>query len=230
MISESPIYKTGFLVLEGVNGAGKSSLQEGLAAWLREKGQEVLCTREPGGTELGKKLRHLLLEQTERLDPVAELLLFSADRAEHVAKTIIPALRGSHSKVGPKKVVQNGIVICDRFFYSTMAFQGYGRGLALETIEKVSSVAAAGLVPDAVILLDCDPSVGLLRNQKRPERDGFEAMDMDFHARVREGFLHLAKNRPENFVVLDASKRKEDVLALAKNALKAWAAAIKCRD
>ncbi len=190
----------GFIVLEGVNGSGKSTLQKKLNDWATEQGKEVLCTFEPGGTPLGVELRKLLLENkcSERT-PLAEAFLFSADRAEHVETVIRPALD------------RKQLVLLDRYYYSTIAFQGYGHKTPLEPLLTLSETAISGLRPDIVILLDLDPEKGLLRNSDKSESDSFEQEAIDFHTRLREGFLSLADSLPEPFVIIDAELPSDKV-------------------
>jgi len=193
----------GFIVLEGVNGAGKSTLQSGLAEHLRKTGQKVLCTREPGGTTLGKELRGILQEgRVGRINERAELLLFAADRAEHVEQVIKPSLE------------KGELVICDRYFYSTTAFQGYGRGINTDLIQRINEAAIGGVLPDVVLLLDLDPAAGLARNKipGSSKADTFEQESLEFHKRIREGFLAIADASPSPFVVIDASKDPQEVL------------------
>ncbi len=201
----------GFIVIEGANGGGKSTLQRALAAYLEAKGKKVLLTREPGATKLGVELRSILLEgKVGKLTPRAELLLFAADRAEHVETVIRPAVNAG------------SLVISDRYFYSTSAFQGNGRGLDKATIEILNELAVASMLPDLVILLDLDAAIGLARIRERGG-DSFEKEDLAFHRRIRDGFLALADTRPEPFLVIDATQSAAQVLATAKAALdKLW--------
>ena len=193
----------GFIVLEGVNGAGKSTLQRKLVEQARNAGREAVATFEPGSTDLGKQLRKALLEnESGKLEPMSELFLFCADRHEHVRKVIEPALASSQ------------VVVCDRFHYSTTAFQGYGRGLDLRDIAKLTKLAVGNLVPDLVILLDLDPLEGLKRNAHRvgtPGKDSFEAEELDFHKRLRQGFLETADRVPEPFLIVNAAQAPEQV-------------------
>lgn len=203
----------GLVVLEGVNGAGKSTLQKKLVSYLRDKGIAALSTFEPGDSPIGKHLRQILLEHKEEaLSPYAEVFLFSADRREHVEKVLRPALR------------QKRFILCDRYFYSTMAFQGYGRRLDLEKVDQICRIAVDNLFPDLVVLLDLDPDQGLLRNRRCAElqgesQDAFEEEELAFHARLRDGFLEMARHRPEPFLVIDAAKGVEQVFLEAKAAV-----------
>ena len=194
----------GFVVLEGVNGSGKSTLQKGLSNHLSEKSVPHLLSQEPGGTDFGMELRKMLLSNpsTSR-SPLAEALLFTADRAEHLEKVIRPALE------------EKQLVILDRFYYSTIAFQGYGHGHSLKPLLKITEIVLSGIRPDLVILLDLDPEEGLKRNSDKEEEDCFEDEQLEFHRRLRSGFLKLADSLPEPFVVLDANSPKELLLAQA---------------
>lgn len=195
---ESP---RGFIVLEGVNGAGKTTLQKAIVAHLTSKGFTPISTREPGATPLGKTLRSLVLEGTgDKMSGLTELFIFAADRSEHVAKIISPALLAKKP------------VISDRYFYSAMAFQGYGRNLGADLVQQINDIAVDGVYPDAVLLLDLDPKAGLLRAAGRNDAggaDSFEKEETEFHERIRSGFLTIAENRPEPFIRLDANQSQE---------------------
>jgi dTMP kinase len=207
----------GFLVIEGVNGAGKTTLQEKVKDYLTGLRQNVLCTREPGATELGKVLRNLLLDyKSEKTVPLAEVFLFAADRAQHVKTVIEPALE------------RGEIVISDRFLYSTEVFQGYGRGQDAATIQEVNRLAVDGTYPDFVILLDLEPEEGLLRAKKRGalEKDRFEQEELAFQQRIRSGFLEIARLRPEPFLVVDASQTQEAIFEAVKPVLDKWRTAL----
>lgn len=183
-----------FIVFEGVEGAGKTTQIQALADWLRQRGRQVLITREPGGSAIGAQIRQILLApENHRLTTRAELMLYAADRAQHVAEVIGPALASGQD------------VLCDRYIYSTMAYQGYGRGLDAEAIEWLNDYATAGLRPDLVILLDLDPALGLARARQVGRPDRLEQEALDFHQRVRTGFLALAAADETRFAVIDAS-------------------------
>ena len=181
------------ITLEGGEGCGKSTQSKQLAAQLKLDGHKVVRTYEPGGTELGMEIRHTLKKTRDaHVAPETELLLFAAARAQLTKEVILPAL------------ASECIVICDRFTDSTLAYQGYGRGLSLDLIETLNSIAAHGIAPDLVLLLDMDPSLALQR--KIQPRDRFEFEDISFHERVRIGYLRLAEQDPERWCVLDATK------------------------
>jgi dTMP kinase len=194
-----------FIVLEGINGCGKTTLHRNLSAHLTTLNLMHTNTREPGGTALGLELRRLTLEWSqERKSDIAELLLFAADRAEHVEKVINPALNSGIS------------VLCDRYLYSTISFQGYGRGLDRSLIDAANSLATKRAKhPDLVVLLDLDPKVALARIAARSGngRDRFEDEELDFHARIRQGFIECADSSEVPFLVLDANVSPERLLA-----------------
>lgn len=196
------------MVFEGGESVGKSTQ----AAWLATcRGAEL--TFEPGGTRLGQELRRLLLEAPgARLDICSEALLMAADRAQHVAETIRPALEAGRD------------VVCDRYIGSSLAYQGYGRGLDVPTVRLLSEIATGGLWPDLIILLDMDPQRARARGAGGSDR--FEAMGMDFHRRVRAGYLELASADPARWGVVDADRSpaevRDDVAALVAERL-GWA-------
>lgn len=196
-----------FITLEGIEGSGKTTQIENIAGFLRGSGRECLITREPGGTLIGGKIRTLLLNRDHHmLDPMAELLLYTADRAQHIGEKILPALESGMS------------VVCDRFIDSTIAYQGAARGIGAQTIHELNRLVLPGLRPDITFLLDLSPEVGLLRAWKEIEsgkRDGgqsrFEREKIRFHETVREGYLALAAAEPERFRVIDAADPPERV-------------------
>ncbi|WP_336660550.1 dTMP kinase [Leucobacter sp. USHLN153] len=186
-----------FITLEGGDGAGKSTQAEHLVAWFEERGLEVVRTREPGGTRLGVELRRLLLhggEEVGDVDPRAEALLYAADRAQHVAKIVRPALE------------RGAVVVQDRYIDSSLAYQGAGRVLDVAEVRRISEWAAGGLWPDLTVLLDLDPATGADRRLARGgAADRLESEAAEFHAAVREGFLALAREEPHRYLVVDAS-------------------------
>jgi dTMP kinase len=203
-----------FLTVEGIEGAGKSTFISLLEDELTKRGVDFLHTREPGGCALGRQIRPLLLDASQKVSGRAELFLFLADRAQHVADTIRPALeRGQW-------------VVCDRYADSTIAYQGYGRGMDTEELQKLNDYATDGLWPDITFLLDLPAEVGLGRALARNGREGltqsegrFEAEALAFHQRIREGFLLRAARWPERFRVLDASQTPDAIVAQAMEQL-----------
>ena len=208
--SFSPTSASGFIVLEGVNGAGKTTLQTRIAELLKSRGQNVVVTREPGSTALGKTLRSLVLEHPQEAPcELAELFIFAADRAQHVEKVIKPA------------TAKGDWVVSDRYFYSTVAFQGYGRGIDQATIRQITTLAISGVHPDLVLLLDLDPAAGLKRTRQRQAEpmggsDMFEKETLDFHTRIRNGFLEIAQSSPQAFAVIDASATPDQIFEAAR--------------
>ena len=191
------------ITLEGGEGSGKTTQASVLAKDLKERGHSVCLTREPGGTALGQAVLRLLRESEGGLTmtPLSELLLFEADRAQHVSEVIRPALASGK------------IVVCDRFTDSSMAYQGYGRGLGLELIQRLNEEATGGVGPHLTLLLDIPPEVGLVREGAQIDVTGRESPA--FHERVREGFLALAREEPERFVVIDATRPEGEVAGIA---------------
>lgn len=187
-----------FIVFEGGEGCGKSSQARILWRRLLRQNIPAILTHEPGGTPLGNKLRRMLKRKEENpISPEAELLLFAASRAQLVTEVIHPALQ------------QEKIVICDRFSYSTLVYQGYGRGLKLPDIKMINNLAARNLKPDVVILLDLLPEQGLARKSDLGDR--FELEELSFHHRVREGYLKVAAFDPDRWWVIDATLPKRRI-------------------
>jgi dTMP kinase len=186
------------IAFEGGEGSGKTTQARLVAIWLREQGYDVVTTHEPGATKIGMRLRALLLDTAHQgMSPHAEALMYAADRAEHVASVIAPALdRGA-------------IVITDRYVDSSLAYQGAGRDLPVEDIAHFNWWATGGRIPDLTILLDMDPVAGLRRRTRSADR--LEAEPADFHHRVRSGFLELARAEPGRYLVLDADRPQEEV-------------------
>ena len=192
-----------FITLEGGEGSGKTTQLVKLTEALRERSVDVISTREPGGTEVGREIRQILLDgQRGEISPTTELLLYAADRAQHVREVIEPALKARR------------VVLCDRFQDSTTVYQGYARGLNMEWVNALSQIATAGLKPDWTLLLDIPPEVGLRRSQDRLAQvgsgeDRFEKESLEFHQKVRESFLDLAKQEPGRYQIFDAMKDPE---------------------
>lgn len=198
-----------FITFEGIEGSGKSTLLYNVAAALRRSGHDPLMTREPGGTSLGVALRKVLLNpDMEKIGSMAELMLFAADRAQHVSEVILPALEDRQ------------IVLCDRYSDATVAYQGHGRGIPLDAIAAVDKQVRSGAIPHLTVLLDLPVETGLIRARTRNDeaRDSSESRideeEMAFHQRVREGYLMLAGNEPERFLVLDALEKPDRLAEL----------------
>lgn len=175
-----------FIVLEGPDAAGKSTQLRLLAAELSSRGVPVVTTKEPGGTELGRHLREILLDPRRRIEPLAELFLLLADRHQHVEELIKPAL------------AQGRTVISSRYTLSSLAYQGYGRGLPLDLVRRLNDVATGGLRPDYTFLLDLPPEVAL---ERTGDRDRFEAEGLSFFAAIRTAYLELIKEVPNGYII-----------------------------
>jgi dTMP kinase len=192
-----------FITFEGIEGCGKTTQIGLLTSYLKRIQRPFLLTREPGGTELGERIRQILLSsENARIEPMAELFLYAAARIQHFRQVISPALHGRK------------VVLCDRFADATLAYQGYGRGLDLAWIEKIHARTVENVMPDLTFLLDVPVEEGLRRALKRMEKDTdkedrFEKEALDFHQRVREGYLTLARREPQRIVVLDGMKDEE---------------------
>ena len=192
-----------FVTFEGIEGCGKSTQVQLASTWLDKQNIPHLVTREPGGTQIGTEIRKILLsEKTVELQPVAEALLYLADRFQHIVEVIRPALDSGK------------IVLADRYHDSTVAYQGYGRGIPVQWIENIWVGSHGALIPDLTILLDLDPQIGLQRSLEKLRARGldesrFEKEALEFHVRVREGFLKLAELDPKRFKVINASQSTE---------------------
>ncbi|MBE9135890.1 dTMP kinase [Nodosilinea sp. LEGE 07088] len=200
------------VVFEGVEGCGKSTQLQRLQATLQGSDRiqdlqrqgaisQIVTTREPGGTELGQEIRHLLLDYRSATPMAsrAELLLYAADRAQHVEELIKPAL------------ADGSWVLCDRYVDSTVAYQGYGRGLDLDLIHQLNQVATGGLLPDLTLWLQLDAAVGLARTRQRGAADRMEQADLAFHQRVQQGFEQLAEQHSDRIVAIDAAAETDAV-------------------
>jgi len=188
------------ITFEGPEGGGKSLQIQKLGEYLKNKGFRVLTLREPGQTKIGEKIRQILLDpKNKNLVPQAETLLFEASRAQLVEEIIKPAL------------AQGVIVLIDRFFDSTTAYQGYGRQLPVEKIEMLNEFATDGLKPDLTILLDLEVEEGLRRREKSGKKDRIDMESLKFHQKVREGYLEMARKNPRRWRIIDASKSPEEV-------------------
>jgi dTMP kinase len=208
-----------FISICGVEGAGKTTQLRHIADFLKSTSLKFVMTREPGGTEIGMKIRRILLDPKNRdLTPKAELFLYAADRIQHIEQLILPSLN------------EGKIVVTDRFVDSTTVYQGYARGLDLKLVEKINDLVLDGLKPDLTILLDLPPIVGLARVRDQlqfGERDEsesrFEQEELLFHKKIREGFITLAQKEMSRFQIIDADRDpddvKKDVIRVLKTAL-----------
>lgn len=186
-----------FVVFEGGDAVGKTTQMKRLVVWLEEQGFSPLATRQPGGTRVGAELRRVLLDPIyEELTPRAEALIYAADKAQHVAEEIRPALAAGR------------VVVCDRYVDSMIAYQGAGRALDLDEVADLVDWATGGLRPDLTILLDADPAVALVR---QADRDRLESAGPEFHQRARQHLLNLARQDPDRYLVLDACRSREDI-------------------
>ena len=195
-----------FVTFEGVEGSGKTTQIQRLKTYLTRKGIRCKVTREPGGCSISEKIRKILLNPDHReMVPMTELLLYEAARAQHVMETIKPF------------VEKEGVVLCDRFSDATLAYQGFGRGIDLKWIQRLDHIASQGIRPDVTFLLDCPSDVGLKRaiqrnrelKQEREER--FEREEIQFHRRVRKGYLAIARKEPRRVKVIDTRQGEEKV-------------------
>jgi dTMP kinase len=190
-----------FITLEGPEGSGKTSQLALLVDFLRQEGYIVLATREPGGTQIGDQIRAVLSDMgNQEMRPRTELLLFQASRAQLVEQVIRPHLQ------------EGGIVLCDRYADSTLAYQGYGhQTFPLEQVQAIISFATGGLKPDLTLLLDVDVKDGLQRRAQGGDWNRLDAYQLEFHQRVRQGYLQMAQAEPQRWVVIDASRSMEAV-------------------
>jgi len=180
-----------FIVIEGIEGAGKTTQAKILEKKLKKEGYDVLRTREPGGTWLGERIRRILLYSSKNLSHKAELALYLSARAQFIEEVVKPSLNNGK------------IVIADRYLHSTIAYQGYGRGLPVSEVKKFSLFIAGDILPDLAFLIDLPPEIGLKRVKGL---DRFESLSLDFHRRVREGYLKISKEKPFSMKVIDGTR------------------------
>lgn len=194
-----------FLSFEGIDGCGKTTQLEGMARRLRAAGCEPVIAQEPGGTRLGNRIRALLLDAANaELQPIPELLLYFASRAQNIAEVIRPALEAGR------------VVLCDRFTDATAAYQGYGRGLGLQTVRQIEEIACPGVKPDLTFWLDIDPETGVARarrrnNARNGEESRMEQEGFEFYAKVRQGYMEIHQAEPRRVRRIDAAGSVEDV-------------------
>ena len=191
-----------FITFEGIDGSGKSTQLRLLGNYLREAGCEVVLTREPGGTPVGNRLRGALLDAHEEVDPLTELLVFAADRAQHVRRVLRPAIKAGQ------------IIISDRYADATVAYQGGGRGFSPELIAEIIELATEGLKPDLTVLFDLSVEESTARTSRRfdgkHKGDRLDAEAADFHVRVRDAYLELARKEPERIKVVETNRPAEE--------------------
>lgn len=194
-------HKGKFITLEGGEGTGKSTQIDFLIQFLKSKHIDVIATREPGGSEGAELIRDLLVKgEVHRWDAVTEALLMSAARHDHLVDLIIPALK------------EGKWVLCDRFCDSTLAYQGYGHGVAIPELENLNRLTCNGVMPDITFIFDLDAREGLERARRRgTDEDRFERMDVEFHERIREGYRRLAQTDLNRYIIVDASKDRNSI-------------------
>jgi dTMP kinase len=189
-----------FITLEGPEGGGKTTHAKVLAEALKEKGFDVLLTREPGGSVIGDQIRQILMSlENTSMHPSTEFLLFSASRAQHVREIIKPHLD------------QGGLVVSDRYYHSSLAYQGYGHGLDLDALGHVTRFATADLTPDLILLLDLPVQDGLIRRREEGDWNRLDAYEVEFHQRVREGYLSMAADDPSRWLIVDATAPMDEI-------------------
>ena len=190
-----------FITLEGADGSGKTTQLNKIVEYFNAKKISYIITREPGSTELGKKVREILLNHDGVVDSTCEMFLYLADRAQHITTVVNPSL------------AEGKIVLCDRHTDSTVAYQGYARGLDIERINYLNNIATQGRKPDLTLLFDVETSVAMTRVGNRAEKDRLESEGAAFHSKVREGYLKIAEQEPERVKVINSNLSVEDVWA-----------------
>ncbi len=191
-----------FITLEGPEGSGKTTAVEKAVTRLEEMGYQIVRTREPGGTPISEQIRNVILDkENTKMDPRTEALLYAASRRQHLVEKVWPAIK------------EGKIVICDRYLDSSLAYQGGARGLGIDNILNINSFATEGTFPDLTLLFDIDPEIGLQRISANASREvnRLDLEKLDFHKKVRNTFLELAKQYPDRYVIIDASQSRDDV-------------------
>ncbi len=199
-----------FITLEGPEGSGKTSAINKVKEILESEGHQIVMTREPGGTNISEQIREVILnKENTSMDPRTEALLYAASRRQHLVEKIWPSVK------------EGKIVICDRYLDSSLAYQGFARNLGVEDILRINMYATENTFPDLTLLFDLDPEIGLgrINADKNREVNRLDLEKLSFHKAVREGYLKLAKMYPERFVIIDASKSKEEVVAQTLKAI-----------
>ena len=198
-----------FVTIEGCEGVGKSTLVAGLKEYFINNGMDAVFTREPGGTPVAEKIREVILDaKLSAMTSTCELMLYASARAQHTEEKIIPAIE------------KGQVVVCDRYSDSTLAYQGYARGLDKDLCNELSRIAQRGVNIDLTIFLDLNPERGFKRKGGADKGDRLERENLEFHQRVYQGFCDIAKNNPDRYAVIDASRNKEEVLSAVICALK----------
>ena len=199
-----------FITLEGPEGSGKTTAIQKAVDTLTQMGYEIVRTREPGGTEIAEQIRNVILDKSNtNMDPRTEALLYAASRRQHLVEKVWPALK------------EGKIVICDRYLDSSLAYQGGARGLGIDNVLNINLFATENTWPDLTLLFDIEPSLGLARINKNADREvnRLDLEKIEFHNRVRQTFLELAKRFPERFVIIDASKSVDEVAKATLDAI-----------
>lgn len=199
-----------FITLEGPEGSGKTTAVEAAVKKLEEMGYQIVRTREPGGTPISEQIRNVILDKANtEMDPRTEALLYAASRRQHLAQKVWPALR------------EGKIVVCDRFLDSSLAYQGGARGLGVDDVLSINLFATENTWPDLTLLFDLDPQIGLARINSNAQREvnRLDLEKLEFHNKVRNSFLDLAKRFPERFVIIDASQSREEVAKATLDAI-----------
>lgn len=189
-----------FITFEGPDGSGKSSVMKKLSNYFRDSNINYMCTREPGGTEIGEDIRSIILDnKNTNMSPRTETLLYAASRSQHVFEKIEPALR------------EGKVVLCERFVLSSLVYQGIGRGLGVEEVKAINDFGTNGLKPDLILFFNIDPVVSLNRKKDGNKIDRLEMEGFEFHRKVYNGYLQLLNIYPENTIIIDANKSKDEV-------------------